>query len=233
MPTHEVALASRSRGTRITGAGITRVLLPLVVAVVGSIGVSFARNNPEQGAGVVTIAAIVAVGAAVFGERGAALAAIGVGAAASFVEPNGLGPLLVLTGVIVAGDVGTVDRRVARWRYVLDALIALPALAGLAASIAAQPSHRAVALGASAAAGIAITMWRNRSFVALRYAASPVAYAAAAGAIAVMLVPDRLTTLGDMPRATVTAAHSVAAALAIFVLAAVVDVLWAEWRAAR
>jgi hypothetical protein len=49
----------------------------------------------------------------------------------------------------------------------------------------------------------------------------------------VVLVPDRLTTLGDLAPASVTAARSVAAGLAVFVLAVVVDVLWAERQAAR
>jgi hypothetical protein len=211
----------------------TRVLSPLIVAVIASGAVSFAHNNPDSGAGTVAVAVVVALIAAVFGERGAAIAAIGVGAAASFPEPNGLGPRLVLTGVGVAGEIGTIDRRVVRWRYVIDALVSLPALAGLAGTIAAQPSQRAVALGVATAAATAVTMWRNRSFVVRRYAVSPVAYAAAAGAVAVMLVPDRLSALGDVPRATITAAHSVAAALGVFVLAVVADVLWAERRAAR
>lgn len=213
--------------------GVTRVLLPLVVAVVASAGVSVARHNPDKGPGIVAVAAAVAVIAAVFGERGAALAAIGVGAAASFAAPDGVGPLLVLTGVVVTGDVGTVDRRLVRWRYVIDALISVPALAGFAATIAAQPSHRAVALGAAAAAAIAITMWRNRWRVKVRDAVSPVSYLAALAAVVVVLVPDRLTTLGDLAPASVTAARSVAAGLAVFVLAVVVDVLWAERQAAR
>src|SRR5256885_13479072 len=65
-----VALASLS-----DRVGITRVLMPLVVAVVASAGVATARHNPEKGAGIVAVAATVAVIAAVFGERGAAVAA--------------------------------------------------------------------------------------------------------------------------------------------------------------
>jgi hypothetical protein len=213
--------------------GITRLLLPLVVAVVASAGVSLARHNPDKGAAIVAIAVGVALVAAVFGERGAALAAIGVGAAASFAAPDGIGPLLVVTGVIVAGDIGTISRASVRWRYVIDAVVCLPALAGLAGTIGAQPSQRAVALGASAAAGIAITMWRNRSFVGARVAVSPVSYLAAVAALVVVLAPDRLPNLGDLPAATVTAARSVAAGLAVFALAVVADVVWAERRAVR
>jgi hypothetical protein len=223
-----VALASLS-----DRFGITRALLPLVVGVVASAGVSLARHNPDKGAAIVAAAAAVAVLAAVFGERGVAVAAIGVGAAASFPAPDGIGPLLVLTGVILTGDVGKVDGRLARWRYVIDAVVSVPALAGLAATIAAQPSQRAVALGASAAAGIAVTMWRNRSFDDPRLAVSPVSYLAALGAVAVALAPDRLSALGDLPAATATAARSVAAGLAVFGLAVVADVLWAERQAAR
>jgi len=223
-----VALASLS-----DRVGITRVLVPLVVAVVASAGVAIARHNPEKGAGIVAVAATVAVIAAVFGERGAALAAVGVGAAASFAVPNGIGPLLVLTGVVVSGDIGTIDRHVVRWRYVIDGLVALPALAGLAGTIAAQPSHRAVALGAATAAAIAVTMWRNRSLVTARYAVSPVSYLAAPAAVLVVLAPDRLTALGDLPAASVTAARSVAAGLAVFVLAVVADVVWAERAATK
>jgi hypothetical protein len=226
--TREVALASLS-----VRVGVTRVLLPLVVAVIASAGVSLARHNPDMGAGIVAVVATVAVACALIGERGAALAAIGVGAAASFPVPGGLAPLLVLTGVIVTGDIGLVDRRVARWRYVLDAIVSLPALGGLAATIAAQPSHRAVALGGAAAAGVGITLWRNRTTSTARYAGSPVSFLAAAAAVVVVLVPDRLRALGAMPPATVTAARSVAAGLAVFVLALVVDALWAERQAAR
>jgi hypothetical protein len=213
--------------------GVTRALLPLVVAVVASAGVSLARHNPDKGPAIVAIAATFAVLAAVVGERGAALAAIGVGAAASFAAPNGVGPLLVLTGVVVTGDIGTVDRRLARWRYVVDGIVSLPALAGFAGTLAAQPSHRAVALAASAAAAIGITMWRNRAFVTARYATSPVSYLAALAAVAVVLAPDRLHPLGDLAPASVAAARSVAAGLAVFALAVMVDVLWAERRAAR
>lgn len=209
------------------------MLLPLLAAVVASAGVSLARHNPDKGAGIVAVAVTVAVVAALLGERGVALAAIGVGAAASFPAPDGIGPLLVLTGVVLTGDVGKVDRRLARWRYVVDGVVSVPALAGLAATIAAQPSQRAVALGAAAAAGIAVTMWRNRSFVAPRLAVSPVSYLAALAAVAVVLAPDRLHALGDLPAATITAARSVAAGLAVFALAVVADALWAQRQTAR
>ena len=213
--------------------GVTRVFLPLIVAVVASAGVGMARHNPDRGAGIVAVSVGVALACALVGERGAALAAIGVGAAASFPAPDGLGPLLVLTGVVVTGDIGLVARPLARWRYLVDALVCLPALGGLAGTIAAQPSQRGVALGAAAAGAIAITLWRNRAGVTARASGSPVSYLAAAAATVVMLVPDRVTALGDLPVASVTAARSVAAALAVFVLAVLLDVLWAERQAAR
>jgi hypothetical protein len=125
-----------------------------------------------------------------------------------------------------------VDPHLARWRYVIDGVVCVPALGGLAATIAAQPSHRAVALGVVTAGAILITMWRNRAFVTAR-AVSPASYVAAAAALVVVLAPDRITALGDLPPATVTAARSVAAGLAVFVLAVVLDVLWAERQAAR
>jgi hypothetical protein len=211
---------------------VTRVLLPLGVAVVASAGVGMARHNPDRGAAVVAVVVAVAVACALLGERGAALAAIGVGAAASFPAPDGLGPLLVLTGVVVSGDIGLVDAHLVRWRYLIDAVVCVPALGGLAGTIAAQPSVRADALGAAAALGIGITLWRNRAARKRRYAVSPVSYLAAAGALIVVLAPDRITALGDLPPATVTAARSVASALAVFALAVVLDVLWAERRAA-
>jgi hypothetical protein len=223
-----VALASLSE--RVS---VTRVLLPLVVAVVASAGIALARHNPDQGAGIVAVAAVVALVCAVLGERGAAIAAIGVGAAASFPAPDGLGPLLAVTGVVITGDIGLVDRHLVRWRYLIDALVCLPALGGLAGTIAAQPSQRAVALGAASGLAIAVTLWRNRTVKRPRFAASPISYIAALAAIVVVLAPDRLTGLGDLPPATITAARSLAAGLAVFALVVVADVLWAERQAAR
>jgi hypothetical protein len=213
--------------------GITRALLPLVVAVVGSAGVAMARHSPANGAAIAAAGAAGAVICAAIGERGAAVAAIGLGAAASFPAPDGLGPLLVLTGVIVTGDIGLVDRRLMRWRYLIDALVCLPALGGLAGTIAAQPSHRAVALGTAGAVAIAVTLWRNRTPTTARNAGSPLSYLAAMAAIVVVLAPERISALGDLPPATVTAARSVSGGFAVFVLAVLLDVLWAERQAAR
>ncbi|HVT75772.1 MAG TPA: hypothetical protein VHD87_01995 [Acidimicrobiales bacterium] len=208
------------------------MLLPLVVAAAGSVGVAVAHHNPDKGPAVVAVAAVAALVAAVFDERGVAVAAIGVGAAGAFPVPAGLAPLLVATGTVVSAEVGLVSRGLARWRAVVDALVCVPAAAGLAGTVAAQPSERGEVLAGAAVVALAVTLWRNRSGPPVVTAVSPVAYLGAVAAVALALAPDRFGALGDLPPATITAARSLAAGLGVFVLAVVADVLWAERRAA-
>ncbi|HVV35067.1 MAG TPA: hypothetical protein VHC63_00575 [Acidimicrobiales bacterium] len=212
--------------------GATRLLLPLVVGAAGSAGVAVAHHNPDKGPAVVAVASLVAVVAAVFDERGVAVAALGVGAAGAFPVPAGLAPLLVATGTIVSTEIGLVARGLARWRVLLDALVCVPAAAGLAGTVAAQPSERGEVLAGAAVVALAATLWRNRTVPLVVTAGSPVAYLGAVAAVALALAPDRIHALGDLPPATITAARSLAAGLGVFVLAVVADVLWAEGRAA-
>ncbi|HUR78879.1 MAG TPA: hypothetical protein VMZ22_13100 [Acidimicrobiales bacterium] len=204
-----------------------RILRPVLIAALGALGVTIARHNLTDGPLIVGVAAALAVSCAFFGERGAALGALGIGAAGAFAAPDGIGPLLVLTGVVVACDAAAVDRRLATWRDVIDAAIALPALAGLAGTVAAQPSARAMALGAASAVVVGVAVWRRRP--ATRAAGLLVMPGLGClGAFVVALAPDQLSALGDLPTATVQGARSLAAGFAVFVLALLVGVVQAE-----
>ncbi len=194
---------------------------PYVVAGLGAAGVAIARHNPTHGPTIVGVAAAVALLAVLLRERGAALAALGVGAAAAFVSADGLGALLVTSGVVLSLDIAAADQRLVEWRHVIDAVIALPGLAGIAGSVAAQPSQRAVVLGVVTAAVIAVSVWRGRASTGN----SILAVLGVVAAFVVTLAPDRIRAFDDLPVATVQAARSVAAGLAVFALVAVLAAL--------
>jgi hypothetical protein len=207
---------------------VIRLLRPVAVGVLGAAGVALARHNLERGPAIVGIAAGVALLCVLTRERGAAVAAIGIGAAGAFAAPDGIGPLLVAAGIVIACDVAAVDRRLDAWHDVLDAAIALPGLAGLAGTVAAQPSHRGVALGVAAGVAVLGTAWRG---VARQPAPHGLMLEPAVGLLAacvVALAPERIAALGDLPSATVQASRSIAAGFAVFALVAAVDAIRAE-----
>jgi hypothetical protein len=129
---------------------------------------------------------------------------------------------------VIACDVAAVDRRLDAWHDVIDATIALPALAGLAGAIAAQPSLRGVTLGVAAAAVVTGTAWRG---AARQPAPAGLMVEPGVGFLAafvVALAPDRVAALGDLPAATIQASRSVAAGLAVFALVATFEAVRAE-----
>jgi hypothetical protein len=198
------------------------------VGALGALGVTIARHNLEQGPLIVGIAAALALAAALARERGAAVAALGVGAAGAFAGPDAIGPLLVAVGVAIACDVAAVDRRLGPWHDVIDATVALPALAGLAATVAAQPSHRGVVLGAAAGAALLCSAWRGvaRQPQPRSVMVEPAIGLAAAFVLA--LAPERVDAFGELPSATVQSARSVAAGVAVFALVALAEVIRAD-----
>ena len=210
------------------------LLRPALIAAGGAVGVAVARDNPTDGAAITVIAAVLAVVAAALRERGVAVAALGIGAAASFVTPDGIGPLLVVTGVVLSCDVAGVDRRLVQWRDVIDAAIALPALAGLAGTVAAQPSYRGVALGVAAAGAVTASAWRG----ARVRTGGPGDLAVLPGvallaAFLLTLAPQRIDAFGRLPLATEQAANSLAAGFAVFVLIVALGAVRAEQIAPR
>lgn len=190
---------------------------PVLIALAGGFGVAVARDNLTAGPAIVAAAAAVGLLCVLGRERGAALAALGVGAAGAFAAPDGVGPLLVVGGVVVGCRPAAVDGRLVPWRDVLDAAVALPGLAGLAGTVAAQPSARGIVLGGAVAATVFLTAWRGT-----RPPAIPelplVAGFGLLGALAVAVAPDRLPLLGDLPSASVQASRSAAAGLGVFAL---------------
>jgi hypothetical protein len=195
-------------------------LRPFVVAALGAGGVAIARHNPTPAPAIVGVAAALALVAVLFRERGGAVAALGVGAAAAFVSPDGLGPLLVATGVVLACGIAEADAPLARWRDEIDALVALPALAGLAATVAAQPSNRGLVVAVTAAAAVAGSAWRGRAD-----GDATLATVGGLAAFVLMIAPDQLDFFGDLPPATAHGARSVASGLAVFALVAVISEL--------
>ena len=203
------------------------LLRPALVGLLGALGVTIARHNLTDGPLIVGVAAALAAGCVLLRERGAAVAALGIGAAGAFGAPDGLGPLLVATGAVLACDPASVDRRLAPWRDVLEAGISVPALAGLAGTVAAQPSVRGVALGAAAAAAVVATAWRGTTG-SKAAGLLLVPGIGCAAAFAVALAPDRIEAFGDLPAATVQGARSIAAGLAVFALVLLVGAVQAE-----
>jgi hypothetical protein len=206
------------------------VLRPIAAGVVGAVGVAIARHNPTQGPVFVGVAAALVLLCLLVRERGGALAALGIGAAGAFGAPDGLGPLLVAAGVLVACDVAGVDRRLREWRDVIDATIALPAVAGLAGTVAAQPSHRGVALGVVAAAAVTGSAWRPQAGPRPAADLALLSGLGLLGGFVVAFAPDRVEAFGDLPTASVQAARSATAAFGVFVLALLIGALQAERR---
>lgn len=200
----------------------TGLLSPVAAAVAGGFGVWAARDNVDAAPAVVGAAILLALVAAFFRERGVALCAVGVGAAAAFVSPAGLGPLLVVAGVCIAAQPAAVDRRVARVPELVDGLVALPGLAGLAGVVAAQPSARGLALGAGTGAVAVLSWWRGpRHRVHEPEGETVVAYLGAVVATLLVFAPELFDVLGVLPAQTRTTGRGLAAAFAVFALTAV------------
>lgn len=207
----------------------TRVIRPFLVALGGWVGVASARDNIDNAPSFVCVAIVALLVATYFQERGAAVAALGVGATAAFATPAGIGPLLVATGVVLAAHPSTVDRRLARWPEIVDALVAAPALAGLASVAAADPSQRGVAVSFAAVVLLVGTWWRGpRNDFGRTHRDAVASYLGALGGAALILIPDQLDALGALPSATVTAGRGLAAALAVFAIACLVQELREE-----
>jgi hypothetical protein len=201
---------------------VRQFLRAALVAAIGAVGVTVGRHNLEHGPVVVAVAVVLVAACVARRERGGAIGALGIGAAGAFASPEGLGPLLVLAGVVVACDVPLLDPRLAPWRDVIDGAVALPALAGLAGTVAAQPSHRGVVLGVAAGAAVVTSAWRGGGELRYVRGLPVVSGLGLLGAFAVALAPDRVTALGDLPAASVDAARSVAAGFALFTFVLVV-----------
>jgi hypothetical protein len=212
---------------------VTQLLRPLAAGVIGAVGVAIARDDLTRGPWFVAAAAVLVLLCVLVRERGVALAALGIGAAGAFGTPDGLGPLFVVAGVVVACEVAAIDGRLGEWRDVIDAAIALPALAGLAATVAAQPSQRGIVLGAVAAAAVGGAALRPPSARPRSGDLLLLSAFGALGAFVVALGPDRVPALGDVPTATAQAARSLSYAFAVFVLVQLVGALQAERRASR
>ena len=198
--------------------GASRLVRPALVGAAGWIGVAVARHNALHAPSVIAGALVIAVAAVALRERGAALAAIGVAATSAFVAPTGLGPLLVAAGVAVAASPGSADPLLAPWADAIDALIALPALSGLATVVASEPSQRGIVVGVAAGVVALATRLRAPNVAKSRSAASilgVIAGASLAGA------PQLWGQLGDLPRATLNCGRGVAAAVAVFGVVAV------------
>lgn len=207
----------------------TRVIRPFLVALAGWVGVAVARDNIDNAPSIVCVAICALLVATYFQERGAAVAALGVGATAAFATPAGLGPLLVATGVVLAAHPSTVDRRLARWPEIVDALIAAPALAGFASIAAAQPSQRGAAISAAAVALLVGTWWRGpRNDFGRTHRDAVASYLGALFGAALILIPGQFDVLGTLPSATVTAGQGLTAALAVFGIACLVQELREE-----
>lgn len=210
--------------TRLLATGIVG---PVVAGLGGGLGVWAARGNVDSAPVVVAVALVLAALAAYARWRGVALAALGVGAAAAFASPAGLGPLLVATGVIVAAAPAAIDRRVSHWPDLVDGLVALPALAGLASVVAAQPSERGLAVGFGAAVLSAGSWWRGpRRGVAEPQDETVVSYLGAVGGLMLVFAPGLFDVLGVLPDATRTAGRGLAAGIGVFALALLLPEVW-------
>lgn len=204
-----------------TKVAVSPLMQAVLVGALGTLGVAFAHRNADSAPAIVAVTSAVAVAAALLRLRGLSVGALGVGAAAAFVSPDGLGPLLVVTGSLVACDVGRGDLRLAPWRDAIDGLIALPAFAGLAATAAAQPSARGMVVAVAAGLAVVLVVWRGPHPITDSVLAPVVSTLGALGAAAVAIAPERLTRLGELPTATVQAGRSVAAGVALFGLVVV------------
>ncbi|MDP1794634.1 MAG: hypothetical protein Q8K63_10920 [Acidimicrobiales bacterium] len=206
----------------------TGVVAPVLAGVGGGVGVWAGRQNVDAAPAIVGATLLVAAAAVLLRQRGIAIAALGVGAAAAFASPAGLGPLLVATGVIVAAVPAAIDRRLARWPELFDGLVCVPGFAGLASVVAAQPSERGVALGAGAGALALLSWWRGpRRGVAEPEHESVVSYLGATGAVLLIGAPELFDVLGVLPDTTTTTGRGLAAAIAVFAVALVLPQIWA------
>ena len=213
-------LAPFRRGVRASG-----VARPVVVGLAGWAGIVAARHNALHAPAVVGVAIAIAALAVVVRERGAAVAAIGAAAAAAFATPAGLGPLRVVVGVAIATRPTFVDARFAVWSDVVDGLIALPAFAGLATSVASEPSQRGAVVAAATALAIVGTRLRPPTRPAR---ASPVSFVGLAAGASLAFAPQLWLRLGELPEATRAAGRGLAAAFGVFVVVAVVEELFAR-----
>ena len=185
-----------------------------------------ARQNDLRAPTVVGVVLLLAAAAVVAHERGAALAAIGVAATAAFGAPAGLGPLLVVVALAVSCRPGALDPRLAPWADVVDAVIALPALAGLAAVVASEPSVRGVAVGVGAAAVVIITWLRPPHDVAGR----PASGVGLVLGVPLALAPQLWDWLGALPRPTTVSGRGAAAGFGVFAVVAVIQELQSRRR---
>ncbi|MEY2399541.1 MAG: hypothetical protein QOJ00_2715 [Actinomycetota bacterium] len=202
----------------------TGIVAPVAVGAAGALGVAVARHNAAHAPVVVGIALAFAVAAAALRQRGAALAALGVASCAAFATPEGLGPLLVACGAVIAARPSSADRRVAAWPEVVDALVALPGVAGLAGVVAAEPSERAGVIAAASVMVLVGSWWRGPRHDAVAVTRpTPAAYLAVVAAVALVLAPEHLGRLGAMPAATRTAGRGAAAGLAVVAVVCVIE----------
>lgn len=202
----------------------TRIIRPGLVALAGVIGITVARDNVDNAPLVLCVVLAAAMVATFFRERGAAVAAIGVAATAAFATPAGLGPLLVATGVVLAAHPATVDRRLAAWPEIVDGLLAVPGFAGLASVAAAQPSQRGAVLAAASLVFLVGTWWRGpRHADTYGHRDSVASYLGALGGVALLLGAEQFDFLGDLPSAVTTAGRGLAAGLAVFGVACLVQ----------
>lgn len=201
---------------------------PVVVGGVGVLGVIVARHNTEHAPVVVFVAVAAVVVATVLRERGLAVAALGVGATAAFVVPAGLGPLLVAAGIVISARPALVERRLAHWPEVVDALVGLPALAGIASAAASQPSTRGAYVAGATGVLVVGTWWRGPRHGHPPSVPTWASYLGAVAAIALVLAPERLTFLGALPGAVATTGRGLAAALAVFGLVCLIEVIRAR-----
>jgi hypothetical protein len=208
---------------------VARVLRPTLIGVAGWIGVVVARHNVTNAPVVVGIALATAAIAVALRERGAALAAIGVAVASAFVATDGLGPFIVVTGVALATTPAYAHRVLAPWADVIDGLIALPALAGLATVVASEPSQRGAVVGA-VAGGVLIASWLRPPLPRARPAFA--SFLGLIGGVAIAMAPQVWDRLGQLPASTEAAGRGLAAAIAVFAIVGVAEAVWRPRNAA-
>lgn len=200
------------------GFRTSRLPRPVLVGLAGWVGVVIARHYVLHAPWVVGGSLAAATAAVALRERGAALAAIGVATAAAFTTTAGLGPLLVVTGVVLASAPAAADRRLIAWSDAVDGLIALPALAGLATAVAAAPSQRATVVGAATAVAVAASRFRPA-----RVPPHPATASVLGLVLGVSLAAAApwWTRLGELPGSTRPTGTGVSAAFAVFAVVAV------------
>ncbi len=201
------------------------LIRPVAIAAFGGLGVVIARHNTEHAPVVVFTAVAMVVVATVLRERGLAVASLGVGATAAFAAPAGLGPLLVAAGVVIGARPSLVDRRLAHWPEIVDAIVGLPAVAGLASVAAAQPSTRGAFVAGAAAVLLVGTWWRGPRHVHTPGPPTVASYLGVAAGVGIALAPARLTFLGELPPEVDTAGRGLAAGVAVFAVICLIEVV--------